>query len=200
MWKETCHKGFDHRNGLKRHQLLIHQDKDKYECEQCSVKVHNLEALKKHKQTVHVENTQQNKTRKCVHFLPWRIQWQIKEIWFLSYNFWNNSQTDRSHSTESWKLCWPNQSHQTKNEVNQDRKNNEKWIEHNNFIHEEEIKYAEIKESDENFQRCQEAKNKELQKVEDVGQPVLGTRYVLTEKDNGDTKARFVVKGFQENN
>ena len=68
MWKETCHKGFDHRNGLKRHQLLIHQDKDKYECDQCSVKVHNLEALKKHKQTVHVENTQQNKARKCVHF------------------------------------------------------------------------------------------------------------------------------------
>ena len=85
-------------------------------------------------------------------------------------------------------------------EVNQDRKKNEKWIEHNNFIHEEEIKYAEIKESDENFERCQEAKNKELQKVEDVGQPVLGTRYVLTEKDNGDIKASFIGKGFQANN
>ena len=36
--------------------------------------------------------------------------------------------------------------------------------------------------------------------MEDVGQPGLGTRYVLTEKDNGDIKARFIGKGFQANN
>ena len=34
--------------------------------------------------------------------------------------------------------------------------------------------------------------------VEDTGQQVIGSRFVLTEKSDGSIKARFVIKGFQE--
>ena len=210
---ETCHKGFDNRKGLKRHQLLIHQDNDNYECEQCSIKVNNLDALKKHKQTVHVENTQQNKTPKCVNFDLEEINYNEQDCDVCHLTFETTAEltdhTQQNHEETADQIKIIRQKKIRFKEVNQDRKKNEKWIEHNNFIHEEEIKYAEIKENDDNFEKCQEAKKKELQnfddynvydEVEDVGQPVMGTRYVLTEKDNGDIKARFVVKGFQENN
>ena len=34
--------------------------------------------------------------------------------------------------------------------------------------------------------------------MEENGQDILGTRFVLTEKPDGTIKARFVTKGFQE--
>ena len=39
-----------------------------------------------------------------------------------------------------------------------------------------------------------------FEEVMDEGQLVLGTQFVLTEKANGSLKARFVIKGFQEEN
>ena len=73
------------------------------------------------------------------------------------------------------------------------------------MVKNEEINYAEIKETAENSERVQEAKAKELSNFDDYetyeeikynGQEVLGTRYVLTEKADGSIKARFVTKGF----
>ena len=37
-----------------------------------------------------------------------------------------------------------------------------------------------------------------FQEVPFKGQPTLGSRYILTRKEDGTLKARFVVKGFQE--
>ena len=54
----------------------------------------------------------------------------------------------------------------------------------------------------ESFPKAEELTNfddyKAFEEVEDIGQEVLGTRYVLTEKPDGSIKARFVTKGFQE--
>ena len=72
---------------------------------------------------------------------------------------------------------------------------------------EEEILVAEVKENEENSQKCEEAKEKEIrnfetfkvfEEVHDVGQEVIGTQFVLTEKEDGMIKARLVLKGFQE--
>ena len=69
------------------------------------------------------------------------------------------------------------------------------------------VDYQEIKENEKNFKLCQEAKEHELEnfdqydvyeEIEDSGQHVIGTRFVLTEKSDGTIKARFVIKGFQE--
>ena len=39
---------------------------------------------------------------------------------------------------------------------------------------------------------------KVYEEVNDEGQQILGTRFVITEKEDGSLKARFVIKGFQE--
>ena len=93
------------------------------------------------------------------------------------------------------------------NEINQERVGNLKWRE---MFHEENsVYFSELKETKENEEECKAAKLKELKKFEDCnvfegvkeeGQYVLGTRFVLTEKSNGSIKARFVIKGFQEEN
>ena len=71
----------------------------------------------------------------------------------------------------------------------------------------EKVFYMEIKENENNKEKCRTAKEKELQNFEyfdafeevpDEDQDVLGTRFVLTEKSDGTVKARLVVKGFQE--
>ena len=72
----------------------------------------------------------------------------------------------------------------------------------------EKVNYAEILETPENAAAVSEAKQKELQnfdryeafeEVEDEGQEVLGTKFVLMEKPDKSINARFVIKGFQEN-
>ena len=72
----------------------------------------------------------------------------------------------------------------------------------------EEVNYAEIRETQKNADAVREAKRKELEnfdkyeayeEVQDEGQEVLGTRFVLTEKPDKSINARFVIKGFQEN-
>ena len=90
-------------------------------------------------------------------------------------------------------------------ELNQEHQDNLKW---KNLTNEEEdILMVEMKENEENHEQCRGAKLKEIQnfvdykvfeEVEDEGQFVLGTRFVLTSKGDGSIKARFVVKGFQE--
>ena len=71
----------------------------------------------------------------------------------------------------------------------------------------DEVFYNEVKENSKNEDACSLAKEKELsnfdeyevyEEVKEEGQTVLGTRFVLTEKEDGSIKARFVVKGFQE--
>ena len=90
-------------------------------------------------------------------------------------------------------------------EVMDERPKNEEWMKSINAI--ENVHYAELKETEDNSEKVREAKEKELEnfdkykafeEVQDDGQEVLGTRFVLTEKPDGRIKARFVTKGFQE--
>ena len=92
-------------------------------------------------------------------------------------------------------------------EVTNDIENNKEWLNNKHKINEEEIMYAEIKETEDNKELCDKAKKKELKNFDDYkvyeeveynDQDVLGTRFVLTQKPDGSVKARFVVKGFQE--
>ena len=99
-------------------------------------------------------------------------------------------------------------------EILDERTKNEKWMTTKNTIDRDpndvdHVLYGELKETSENSERVIAAKEKELanfddykafKEVEEDGQVVLGTRYVLTEKPDGTIKARFVTKGFQEQN
>ena len=71
----------------------------------------------------------------------------------------------------------------------------------------ETVLFSEVVENESNKTECELAKEKEMKNFEDYGayeeveydgQHTLGSRYVLTRKDDGSIKARFVVKGFQE--
>ena len=82
---------------------------------------------------------------------------------------------------------------------------NKEWRE--SLRKEDTILYQEVRENQENMKICEAAKEKELenfdrydvyQEVKDEGQRVIGTRFVLSEKSDGSIKARFVIKGFQE--
>ena len=92
-------------------------------------------------------------------------------------------------------------------EVVKDSSKNEEWRKYVNADLEEQIFISEIKENEENYEKCQQAKKLELEnfdkfnvyiEVEDCGQPTIGSRLVLSEKEDGKIKARFVIKGFQE--
>ena len=92
-------------------------------------------------------------------------------------------------------------------EVTEERDKNEKWRKDAAKNDNECVYYAEIKETPENTEEVQKAKLKELENFDKYDafeevlfkdQEVLGTRYVLTEKPDKSIKARFVVKGFQE--
>ena len=91
-------------------------------------------------------------------------------------------------------------------EVMDERPRNETWINSKNQFP-DIVQYAEIKETTANSEKVKEAKEKELtnfddykayEEVEENGQEVLGTQFVLTEKPDSSIKARFVTKGFQE--
>ena len=67
--------------------------------------------------------------------------------------------------------------------------------------------FAEVTETEENREVIAEAKASEITNFEKYnafeevpyeGQKTLGTRYVVTQKEDGSLKARFVIKGFQE--
>ena len=94
-------------------------------------------------------------------------------------------------------------------EVMEERIKNEMWRKRLAREKNEKVNYAEILETPENAAAVSEAKQKELQnfdryeafeEVEDEGQEVLGTRFVLTEKPDKSINARFVIKGFQQSN
>ena len=93
-------------------------------------------------------------------------------------------------------------------EVIDERRRNERWLKSIEAERLEDAMYSEIKETQENQDEVHEAKEKELKNFDDFdvyeeekyeGQEVLGTRFVLTQKPDKSIKARFVVKGFQEN-
>ena len=78
-----------------------------------------------------------------------------------------------------------------------ERPNNEKQISLTNQIETEDVSYAEIKETKENFEKVKKAKEKELsnfddykafEEVQEDGQDILGTRFVLTKKPDGTIK------------
>ena len=204
---DLCHKGFDNKRGLKKHKVITHKKKDPYTCDQCNEELQTMDDLKNHKHINHEEIIQPNQER-SVHFNIEEINYNDGGCDECNLTFsTTNDLTNHIHNDHTDDFKNVRQAKMRFIEVNRDRKLNEKWIEKNNFIHEEEIKYAEIKENEDNFEKCQEAKAKELQnfdeyrvydEVDDVGQHVMGTRYVLTEKDDGRIKARFVVKGFQD--
>ena len=88
-------------------------------------------------------------------------------------------------------------------EVFEERKTNLQWRK----SLEENVLYNEIRETPDNREEVQKAKEKELEnlkffkvydEVKEEGQHILGSRYVITQKPDGNFKARFVVKGFQE--
>ena len=90
-------------------------------------------------------------------------------------------------------------------EVTDEREKNTQWVESHH--REDEAYFTELKETEENYELCQEAKRKEIENFEDYqvfeevsdqGQHVIGTRFVLTNKPDGSIKARLVIKGFQE--
>ena len=95
-------------------------------------------------------------------------------------------------------------------EINDERAKNDEWralVNEESETNEAEVLHNEVKETEANKSECEEAKEKELMnfqeynvydEVEDKGQQVLGTRFVLTKKEDGSIKARFVIKGFQE--
>ena len=70
--------------------------------------------------------------------------------------------------------------------------------------HGETAMYSEIKETEENKVKCFEAKETNFDKfkvykeVDYNNQKVIGSRFVLTQKPDNSIKARFVIKGFQE--
>ena len=75
-------------------------------------------------------------------------------------------------------------------EVVDERTKNDEWLDMNS----DDINLTEIKETPENAEQVRIAKEKELsnfdeydafEEVEYIGQEVLGTRYVLTEKSDG---------------
>ena len=92
-------------------------------------------------------------------------------------------------------------------ELHDERSKNDEWRGKRNDQDEEEVLMAEIKENEDNERLCRAAKEKELnnfdeykvfQEVELKEQKVLGSRFVLTQKEDGTIKARLVTKGFQE--
>ena len=92
-------------------------------------------------------------------------------------------------------------------ETNEELQGNYLWRKAKAEIEEDEALYVEVQENEENIDQCREAKEKELnnfdkfnlyEEVDFNGQKVIGTRFVLTKKDDNSIKARFVIKGFQE--
>ena len=92
-------------------------------------------------------------------------------------------------------------------EIHDERMKNEEWRKFKNEEDEEDVFQVEIQENETNEKLCKEAKENELrnfdeykvfEEVEATDKDVIGSRFVLTRKEDGTVKARFVAKGFQE--
>ena len=155
-------------------------------------------------------NNHINKEHKQVSESTAHTSVENKSVDFEEVNCVIEEYTQETH-TERMKTAKSNQSVSQQKmrfkETTEERPHNDEWINTNNKLNEEEIYVAEIKENKENFHLFEEAKEKEVENFEkfkvfeevpDVGQEVIGTRFVLTEKEDGSIKARLVIKGFQE--
>ena len=148
---------------------------EKFPCDKCAKTFDTVRSLRMHISIIH-----KDKNHKTVSF---------NEVEHVNYN-------EQTVDVKKVKIRFK--------EIMEERKLNERW----KNMKTEETFYAEVKETPENTTKVNEAKEKELknfddykafEEVEYVGQDVLGTRFVLTEKPDKSIKARFVTKGFQEN-
>ena len=182
---------------------------EKFPCDRCDQKFDTKRSLKMHKSKLHKET--QSQSKKTVHFeaINFTENKNTHECNECDQKFNKRHDLETHHETKHSPIE-ENNVNKLKvrfKEIMDERNRNEEWITKNNEVKNEEINYAEIKETAENSERVQEAKAKELSNFDDYetyeevkydGQEVLGTRYVLTEKADGSIKARFVTKGFQE--
>ena len=163
-----------------------------FPCEFCKYQFHTRNGLFKHKKKKHNINSAE------VEEVPFTTKTvSIDDIvFFESENIPTTSESQKKEVRQK-KLRFK--------EICDEMKRNEKW--RDSLNNDDKILYNEIKESERNFNRCKEAKENELinfdkyqvyEEVEENDKEVLGTRFVLTEKPDGTIKARFVVKGFQE--
>ena len=156
-------------------------------CDLCDVKVFNKEELSSHKYNAH-----EKVLKSCI---------KIKEKLSEKNNTlkFQNSEKEKEDERIQQRIRF--------HELHDERSRNEKWLNSKQDDNEEEIFHAEVKEDEDNRKLCEEAKEKELQnfdeyevfmEVEHSNQKVLGTRFVLTQKNDGTIKARLVTKWFQE--
>ena len=211
-------KDVGHKNGTKQFQCTLQLDNndeiivdfserqfawdyEKFTCDKCDKTMDTKRGLKMHKLTVHkeTENEAVNLTDFDITHHCKKCKETFAEKEHLEIHMKNHHMTENYRDVRKRKVRFQ--------EVMDERKKNEEWIEMKSKDQTEEVHYAEIKETAENASKVREAKDKELnnfdeynafEEVEYNGQDVLGTRFVLTEKQDGSIKARFVTKGFQE--
>ena len=167
---------------------------EKFHCDKCSKCFETKRSLRMHKQKTHEVKT---KPMKKVNF---QVEGQCEEsVQFNENNELNDKENEEGKDIKRLKVRFK--------EIIDERRRNDEWLHLKSKSKTEETMYAEIKETPENSEKVNEAKEKELKNFDDFKvyeeieykeQTVLGTRYVLTQKADGSIKARFVVKGFQE--
>ena len=164
-----------------------------FHCDKCRKSFETRRSLRMHKQKTHGDKPIQEK----------KVAFKTNELSdeSVQYNEHDESYKEKMEAKEIRK-----QKVRFK-EIIDERSRNDEWLHSLGRSETEETMYAEIKETPENSSLVREAKKKELKNFEDFNvyeevpyenQEVLGTRYVLTQKPDGTVKARFVVKGFQE--
>ena len=191
-----CEKSFNMKKGLKLHLKKSHQneeendDADKDEsiaCEICGISEPSEDAMSNH-----IFNAHNKSLKSCIRSS--KNETTNKNVKFDDSVPYITNDSEKSEHTRF-------------HELHEERPNNNKWRSMKNEVDEDEIFNAEVVEDESNEEQCRNAKEKELQnfdeykvfkEVEFEGQKVIGSRFVLTKKDNGSIKARFVVKGFQE--
>ena len=170
---------------------------EKFHCDKCSKSFETRRSLRMHKTKVH-EN--QKETSKSVHFNEVTEKEESVHVNTHCATSSEDEEIDDFKDIRKRKVRFQ--------EIIDERSKNEMWIKSRRAEEQEDAMYLEIKENEENQEKVHEAKEKELKNFDDFDvyeeikykdQDVLGTRFVLTQKPDNSIKARFVVKGFQEN-
>ena len=164
---DLCDAAFDNKKGLNVHKRLVHEQnlpEKHYKCEHCNITMNSLHDLNVHKERIqgeHVTANEQQKIKTKVHFNSEEIQYNEQEA--------DEQCNERAETFVESECLNDNKLHEHKElrklkirfkEVADEREKNIKGIEMKNTISEEEIKYAEIKENEDNYDKCQEAKEK----------------------------------------
>ena len=198
---DLCASGFDNRKGLKRHKQIKHRGDKSTEvtsCDQCGKELNSTHELQKHVDKVHGAekplngDAQKEVGGKMVTFNEEQINYNEEDAdnrCEVCKHICENASDLTAHILGKHEENSERVKHIKKlkirfKEVTDEHENNTKWIETKNAINEEEIKYAEIQENDDNFEKCKIAKESELSnfddyeafiEVDDDGQEVLGT-------------------------